>query len=122
MGEPARKLSLASDLGPLPPRPGVRSRYPTVWGPLRARILTRMSDASVGSYMYTITRSDTGQSCKLLAFDALDALLKFHGRSFSSRYQCDQVDGRLRATHKESGLEYVITSVEPYFARDGAEE
>ena len=114
MSEPARILSMDPDFrGP----EHNRARYPRGWSQLRARILTRMSDASVGSFMYTITRSDTGQSCTLLAFDAFDALLKFHGMSFSSRYQCDQLDGRLRATHKDTGIGYVVSSVVPYYVK-----
>lgn len=111
----------AKVLEPEPPFPQVadeRARYPTNWGELRARILTRMSDAATGTLMYTITRTDTGQSCKLLADGAFDALLRFHGRSFTSRYQCDTLDGRLRATHKDSGIEYVVSHVEAYFEAD----
>ena len=120
MGTPAKVLSLDDDFRY---RGEERARYPEDWTPLRQQILTRMSDTSMGQYMFTITRADTGQSGKLLAFDALDALLKFHGRAFSSRYQCDQVDCRLRATHKETGIEYVITSVEAYYpAHDDADE
>ena len=92
-----------------------RARYPLRWSQLRTRILTRMSDAAIGSYMYTILRTDTQQACTLLAFDAFDALIKFHGRSFSSRYICDQVDGKLRARHKDTGIEYIISSVVPYY-------
>ena len=114
MAEPARVLSLDPEFR----APSAeREKYPRGWAQLRARILTRMSDASAGAYMYTITRTDTGQACTLLAFDAFDALLKFHGLSFSSRYQCDQLDGRLRATHKDTGIRYEITSVVPYFAK-----
>lgn len=119
MTEPARVLSI--DPGFRVPEQ-TRSRYPRGWSQLRARILTRMSDASIGSFMYTITRSDTGQSCTLLAFDAFDALLKFHGRSFTSRYQCDQLDGRLRATHKDTGISYVISSVVPYYVKTSEDE
>ena len=118
MAEAARVFSL--DPGFRAPDEN-RARYPTGWPQLRARILTRMSDAKVGSFMYTITRVDTGQACTLLAFDAFDALLKFHGLSFSSRYECAQLEGRLRATHKDTGIGYEITSVVPYFAKgDGA--
>ena len=115
MSEPARILSMDPDFRE-PER--YRARYPKGWSQLRARILTRMSDATVGNFMYTIMRTDTKQSCTLLAFDAFDALLKFHGLSFTSRYQCDQLDGRLRATHKDSGICYVISSVVPYFVKD----
>ena len=115
MSEPARILSTDQDFrGP----EQHRSRYPRSWSQLRARILTRMSDATIGSFMYTIMRTDTKQSCTLLAFDAFDALLKFHWLSFTSRYQCDQLDGHLRATHKDSGICYVISSVVPYFEKD----
>ena len=115
MTESARILSIDPDFR-TPERD--RTRYPMGWPQLRARILTRMSDASVGAFMYTITRTDTQQACTLLAFDAFDALLKFHGLSFSSRYQCDQLEGRLRATHKDTGIRYEITSVVPYFAKE----
>ncbi|MDH3714861.1 MAG: hypothetical protein OET44_13570, partial [Gammaproteobacteria bacterium] len=110
--EPVRILSMDPDFRS-PEK--CRARYPRGWSQLRARILTRMSDATVGRFMYTITRTDTGQACTLLAFDAFDALLKFHGLSFTSRYQCDQLEGRLRATHKDSGICFVISSVVPYF-------
>lgn len=119
MTETARVLSMDPEFR----TPGAeRSRYPKAWSQLRARILTRMSDASVGNFMYTITRTDTGQSCTLLAFDAFDALLKFHGLSFSNRYQCDQLDGRLRATHKDTGICYVISSVVPYYVKESDDE
>lgn len=119
MSEPARILSMDPDFRS-PEQ--IRARYPKGWSQLRARILTRMSDATVGSFMYTITRTDTGQACTLLAFDAFDALLKFHGLSFTSRYLCDQLEGRLRATHKDSGISYVISSVVPYFVKDTENE
>ena len=111
VSQSAAILSLDPDFRPAD---DARTRYPTDWSQLRARILTRMSDPSIGGFMYTITRTDTGQACKLLANDAFDALLRFHGRSFTSRYLCDQIDGKLRASHKDSGIEYVVSAVEPY--------
>lgn len=97
-------------------QPPPRVRWPKDWGELRARILTRMSDRQHGTNMYTITRRDSGQEIKLLAFDGFDALVKFHGKLASRSFTCDQVDGKLRATHKHSGIEYVITAMESYFA------